>query len=215
LLRYARNDVKISFLAAAAFLGACSLVEQPQGLIPRWTSAWHAVATDDDRGRLRDWRADFVAALAAARTAGHSAEIAGEGALLDPDAALGGGPIPNGDYACRVIKLGAKSAGNLDFVSYPRFACRVAPERNLQRLDKLNGSQRYVGLVFPGDAMRQVFLGTLVLGDETRALQYGQDSTRDVAGYVERIGPARWRLVMPRPRFESRLDVMELVPLSK
>jgi hypothetical protein len=54
-----------------------------------------------------------------------------------------------------------------------------------------------------------------VLGDETRALQYGQDETRDVAGYVERIGPNRWRLIMPKPHFESQLDVMELVPLSK
>ena len=82
----------------------------------------------------------------------------------------------------------------------------------LQSFAKLTGSQRHVGLIFPGDAMRQVFLGTLVLGDEQGALQYGQDETRDVAGYVERIGPNRWRLVMPRPHFESQLDVMELVP---
>ena len=45
-----------------------------------------------DKARLRDWRATFVAALAAARKAGHAAEIAREGALLDPDAALGGRP---------------------------------------------------------------------------------------------------------------------------
>jgi hypothetical protein len=82
----------------------------------------------------------------------------------------------------------------------------------LQRLAKLTGVQRYVGLVFPGDAIRNVFLGTLVLADENRALQYGQDQRRDVAGYVERIGPNRWRLVMPQPHFESRLDVLELVP---
>ena len=55
----------------------------------------------------------------------------------------------------------------LDYVSYPGFTCRVAAERNLQQLAKLNGSQRHVGLIFPGDAMRQVFLGTLVLGDES------------------------------------------------
>jgi hypothetical protein len=90
----------------------------------------------------------------------------------------------------------------------------VKPDHRLQRLTKLGGSQRYVGLLFPGDAMRQTFLGTLVLGDETRALQYGQDETRDIAGYVERVGPARWRLVMPEPHFESRLDVMELVPMA-
>jgi hypothetical protein len=111
-----------------------------------------------------------------------------------------------------VIKIGAKGAGNLDYVSYPGFSCRVRPERTLQRLGKLSGSQRYVGLIFPGDPLRDIFLGTLALGDEVRVLQYGQDEQRDVAGYVERIGPDRWRLVMPQPHFESQLDVMELVP---
>src|SRR5437870_1285257 len=202
-------------LGFALACSACELLGEPQGLIPRWTTAWRAVATDDDKGRLRDWRIVFTAALDAARKAGHAAQIAREGALLDPDSALGGGPIPNGMYRCRVIKLGAKAPGNLAYVSYPGFTCRVAAERNLQQLDKLNGSQRYAGLIFPGDAVRQVFLGTLVLGDESRALQYGQDQTRDVAGYVERIGPDRWRLIMPKPHFESQLDVMELVPLSK
>ena len=62
--------------------------------------------------------------------------------------------------------------------------------------------------------LRQVFLGTLVLGDEARAMQYGRDTERDVAGFVERIGPSRWRLIMPRPHFESQIDVMELVPSS-
>jgi hypothetical protein len=60
--------------------------------------------------------------------------------------------------------------------------------------------------------MHQVLLGTLVLGDEERAMQYGEDEMRDVAGFIERIGPNRWRLVMPSPHFESRLDVMDLVP---
>jgi hypothetical protein len=68
-----------------------------------------------------------------------------------------------------------------------------------------------VGVIFPHDGMRSVFLGTLALGDERRALQYGQDPTRNVAGYVERIGAGRWRLLMPRPHFESQFDVMELV----
>jgi hypothetical protein len=118
-------------------------------------------------------------------------------------------------YACRVIKFGAQAPETREYLATPRFTCRVRAERNLQRLSKLSGDQRYVGLIFPGDAIRNVFLGTLVLGDERRALQYGQDQKRDVAGYVERIGPNRWRLVMPQPHFESRLDVMELVPLSQ
>jgi hypothetical protein len=184
-------------------------------MIPDYTTAaWRRVATDDDLARLHDWRATLIAALNAARKAGHSAEIDREGALLDPDAALAGRPIANGIYRCRVIKIGAKSAGNLDYVSLPVSTCRVKPDHQLKRLGKLGGVQRYVGVVFPNDAIREVFLGTLVLGDERRALQYGQDETRDVAGYVDRIGPNRWRLIMPKPHFESQVDVMELVPLQ-
>jgi len=198
--------------AAILTLPACEVLEQPSGLIPRWTTAYKQVISENDRVRLRDWRKTFEDALTAARSKGHAAEIAREGALLVPDAAQAGPAIPNGMYRCRVIKLGAKDPGNLDYVSYAGFSCRVRAERQLQRLAKLSGSQRYVGLIFPGDAIRNVFLGTLVLGDERRALQYGQDDQRDVAGYVERIGPNRWRLLMPQPHFESKFDVMELVP---
>jgi hypothetical protein len=205
-----RSLVLLSLLA----LSACGTVRQSVGMVPQWSNDWRQVATDNDRKRLRDWRKAFVDGLDGARKAGHGADIAREGALLDPDAALTGGEIPGGNYACRVIKLGAKSAGMLDYVSYPPFACRIDQERDLQGFAKLSGSQRPVGLIFPGDALRQVFLGTLVLGDEREARQYGQDETRDVAGFVERIGPNRWRLLMPRPAFESQIDVVELVPAS-
>jgi hypothetical protein len=205
--------MRLATLATLALITAgCQVLEHPSGLIPRWTTAYREVISEDDRLRLRDWRSSFVAGLEAARKAGHGADVAREGALLDPDAALAGPAIPNGMYRCRVIKLGAKDPGNLDYASYPGFSCRVRPERTLQRLGKLSGAQRYVGVIFPGDAIRNVFLGTLAFADESRALQYGQDEQRDVAGYLERIGPNRWRLVMPAPHFESRLDVMELVP---
>ena len=202
----------ISLFGLALACSGCDVIEQPSGLIPDWTTAYREVANEADRARLRDWRKSFVEGVAAARKSGHSAEISREGPLLDPDAAQAAPAIPDGMYRCRVIKLGAKTEGNLDYVAYPGFSCRVRAERQLQRLTKLSGSQRYVGLIFPGDAIRNVFLGTLVLGDEMRAMQYGQDQQRDVAGYVERIGANRWRLVMPEPYFESRIDVMELVP---
>jgi hypothetical protein len=205
--------MRVVFLAIVGFLTAgCGVLQHSSGLMPRSTTAYREVVTEDDRIRLRDWRTSFVAGLQAARRAGHGDEIAREGALLDPDAALTQPDIPNGMYRCRVIKLGAKNPGNLDFVSLPSVTCRIRPEQTLQRLGKLGGTQRYVGVIFPGDPVRKVFLGTLAFSDEPRALQYGQDDQRDVAGYIERIGPNRWRLVMPAPHFESRIDVMELAP---
>jgi Domain of unknown function (DUF4893) len=205
--------MRFSFLIPIALLtSGCDVIEQPAGLIPRYTTAYKEVISENDRVRLRDWRKTFEAALDSARKAGHATDLTREGALLDPDAALSGPTIANGMYRCRVIKLGAKDPGNRDYVAYGPFTCRVRQERALQRLSKLSGPQRYVGLIFPGDPLRNVFLGTVVFADETRALQYGQDELRDVAGYVERVGPNRWRLIMPQPHFESRLDVMELVP---
>ena len=196
-------------------LTSCSVIEQPSGLIPRWTSAWKEVATTDDWQRLADWRTSFIAALDSATKAGHAADIAREGALLEPDAALGPPAIPNGMFRCRVIKIGAKvDSGGPAYSAFPASLCRVKADRGLQRFNKFGGQQRYVGLIFPGDAIDQVFLGTLVLGDETRALQYGQDELRDVAGYVQRIGPNRWRILMPKPHFESQFDVIELMPVQ-
>ena len=193
-------------------LAGCSSVPAPPAVIQQPVRDWRTIATEDDRVRLREWRAAFVQAVREAQNAGHADDLAREGALLNPDAALPGGPLPNGAYRCRVIKIGAKTPGMLNYVAYPNFTCRIQQERELQGFAKLTGSQRQVGLIFPNDAFRRVFLGTLVLGDERRAMQYGRDPERDVAGFVERIGPARWRLVMPRPHFESQLDVLELVP---
>ena len=192
------------------FAAACAT----KAIISNPTADWRAVATDKDREKLRDWRNAFVDGLAQARAAGHGQAVDAEGVLLQPDAALGGEPIPNGLYRCRVTKLGAQSAGMLPYVAYPYFSCRVQPAGQLQGFAKLTGSQRPVGMVFPGDALRQVFLGTIVLGDETRAMQYGNDPDRDVAAFVERIGPARWRIVIPSPAFESRTDVIELIPAN-
>jgi hypothetical protein len=198
-----------------ALLPGCAMLRPPAQVIVEPTRDWRLIATNSDRDRLRDWRSAFVSGVQAARLSGHAAEVAREGVLLDPDAALGGGPIPSGTYRCRVIKLGAKTTGLLNYVAYPNFICRVRQERDVQGFAKLTGSQRQVGLIFPGDALRQVFLGTLVLGDEERAMQYGRDTERDVAGFIERIGANRWRLIMPKPHFESQIDVMELVPIQQ
>ena len=194
----------LAYLALLA-VASCATTQEAAPL-----PTWQEVVTSHDRVRLRDWRTAFTRALEQSRAANHSAEIESEGALLDPDAAIGG-PIPNGDYRCRVIKVGAKSQGLLEYVTYPAFRCRIE-QGQAQRFTKLSGSQRQVGLIYPADQLRQVFLGTLVLGDETQAYKYGTDGDRDVAGWVERIGDNRWRMVLPSPRYESLLDVIELVP---
>lgn len=172
---------------------------------------WRNVATTADRDRLRRWRDAWMQALPAARK-GNAAEIGEQGALFDPDRALPGAMPPPGAYRCRVFKLGAAGPAMLDYVAYPFFDCRVDAEGDVLSLYKQTGSQRPVGLLFADGDARAVFLGTLVLGDERAPLEYGQDADRDMAGFIERVGDRRWRLVLPWPRFESKLDVVELVP---
>ena len=191
--------------AALLLLSVCTGLTQPSANSRPQARTWRQVATEADRTRLRDWRRAWTEALRAANAACSSAPSRAIAALPGP-------AIPNGTYRCRLTKLGARTPGLLDYVAYPAFACRVRQEGEVQGFAKLTGSQRQAGLLFPHDGLRSVFLGTLILGDETRAMQYGADSERDVAGYLERVGPGRWRVVMPYPRFESLVDVLELVP---
>lgn len=191
-------------IAAAAPAQQAGCPEGPAG------TNWRTVATGDDRERLRDWRTAFTQSLEQARST-NAADVEREGVLLQPDAAQGG-PIPNGDYRCRTIKLGAKSGGMLNYIAYPSFRCRISQSGSVQHFDKLSGSQRPHGTIYPADQLRSVLLGTMVLGDENIAYQYGRDRERDLAGWIERVDDNRWRIILPYPRYESTLDVIELIP---
>lgn len=197
--------------ALALGLGGCSVYREATEPMPSTNVSWQRVATAEDRDRVRGWRKAWDEALPLARKADPKA-IAGNPLLFDPDRALADAAMPQGAYRCRTFKLGGRGTAMRDFTAYPAFDCRVADEGEVKSLHKLTGSQRPTGLIFPESTTREIFLGTLVLGDETAPLRYGLDADRDMIGYVERIGPKRWRLVFPRPRFESMLDVMELVP---
>lgn len=185
-----------------------SAIEAP----PPVRKDWREIATPADRDRIARWRDAWTSALAKTGRAGFGPRIAAQGGLMLPDAALADPAPPPGDYRCRVTKLGAQGQGGLDYVSYPDFACRISMEKDLLSFAKLDGSQRPVGLLFPNDDARMIFLGSMMLGDERRALEYGRDPDRDMAGAFERIGPRRWRLVLPWPKWESTLDVIELTP---
>lgn len=207
--------IKWMLPAAAIGLGltGCSVYREATSTRLPTGAAWQTIATPADRDRLRHWRRAWSVALPKARAADRRA-IAAEPLLFDPDRALPGALPPAGKYRCRTFKLGGQGTAMRDFTAYPWFECRIGDEGEVKSLHKATGSQRPTGLLFTDTDTRAVFLGTLVLGDESSPLRYGVDATRDIIGYVERIGDKRWRLVLPYPRFESTLDVVELVPAS-
>ena len=202
-------------LCAAVLLGGCgsNTAAGPLTVANPAAPDWRSIATPGDRERVRNWRTAWMEGVRKAQASGNGGAITQEGAMLQPDVAIQWQDPPPGEYRCRVIKVGAKSKGMLDYVAYPSFTCRIRQEAGVMSFTKLTGSQRPIGLFFPYPGQqRMVFLGTLQLGDEPRALEYGRDTERDMAGVVERIGDNRWRLVLPYPHFESTIDILELIP---
>ena len=211
-----KADKPIEVAVAPAIVSTTTAPPVPEAPLPVTLKVasmdWHQVATDKDRERLRTWRTAWITALARIKAAGRGADLTGQGELFEPDRALSNAAPPPGRYRCRVFKLGANGVAMRDFTAYPPYECRINDEGEVSSLYKVGGSQRPIGLLFPDGGSRMVFLGTMMFGDEKKPMDYGRDDGRDMAGYIERVGDKRWRLVLPWPKFESIVDVVELVP---
>jgi hypothetical protein len=174
---------------------------------------WRTVASPADASALGRLDQAWRLARAEAEDRGFADEVEGLGPLVDPNAGQAGRlqPAP-GAYRCRTIKLGSRGEGGLAYVAYPFFRCTIelTPGGDLV-LTKATGSQRSRGLLYPDTDRRLVFLGAQAWGDETRYPAYGDNRERDQVGVFERIGSERWRLVIPWPRQEAKLEILELV----
>lgn len=185
----------------------------PDGGLQGGTDKWREVASADDEDRFARLDEAWKKAL---REASHEfgAQIDSLGMLSVPDAALDN-PVPSpGKYRCRTVKIGAMDGEGLKYVAYPWFTCTVelTPGGDLV-LTKTTGSQRTRGLIYPNDAnpRQLVYVGAQAWGDtETTFPPYGEQPERDQVGAFERIGTGRWRMVVPWPKQESKLDILEL-----
>ncbi|WP_137785792.1 DUF4893 domain-containing protein [Sphingomonas sp. 3P27F8] len=175
-------------------------------------SAWRQASTQRDRERLRNWRTTWLDAVARAKAGGGGEAIARDEMLYDPDRALDNPIIPAGNYRCRIIKLGAKRPVNRNFVELPAARCTVGQDDGETWFTVNDGTQRPIGRFFAGPPGRGVFLGTLELGDERLPLEYGVDAKRNMIAYLDRIGEARWRLIVPEPQFDAVAELVEITP---
>ncbi|HEU4704196.1 MAG TPA: DUF4893 domain-containing protein [Sphingomicrobium sp.] len=194
----------------ARYRPAASVLAEP----PLKSEAWMEIATAADESRLARIGLAWQSALADARRR-HGGEVSKEGALLEPRAALPRPAPTPGSYNCRRIKLGRVGDKGLAFERFKPFFCYVQVEDDLLTIVKQTGSERPAGRLWEDDRPdRLIFLGSLALGTEQQPLAYGEDPRRDMAGVLERIGPFRWRLVIPWPQGSSKLDVFELTPVA-
>lgn len=196
----------VAVALAGAMLATAAVRAQDEGNVD-----WRKVATRQDRERLRNWRDAWMQALDRARaTPDGAASLAADPSLFDPDRVIEGAALKPGVYRCRMHRLGGLGPHARPVLRGQWTGCRV-DEDGIVRHFVTDGEQRTSGNLFDSTDSRTVFLGTLALGDEDRPMRYGRDARRDMAGLVERIGAARWRLVLPYPGFQSTLDVMEIV----
>lgn len=213
-----------SIIAAAALLLAagCGLQPKPEGPrpvvsvgAPNKADAWMSFASTADEQRLANVTGAWAAGLAEARKAGFGSAIREEGALLRTDAGLPRPAPTPGSYNCRMVRLGSPAKGKPAFEKFKPFFCYVEVEGNLLTIVKQTGSQRPAGRLWDDDNPRRlIFLGSLALGDEEQPIAYGDNPRRDMAGIFERIGPFRWRLVIPWPQSGGKLDAFELSPVA-
>jgi hypothetical protein len=181
---------------------------------PLKSSVWKSVATAADEDRLARLGLAWQEALDEAK-ATNAADVRREGGLLLPRSALQRPDPTPGSYNCRLIKLGKATPKSRGYETFKPFFCYVEVEDDLLTIVKQTGSQRPAGRLWADDdSKRLIFLGSLALGDETTPVAYGDDPKRDMAGTLERIGPFRWRLVIPWPQSTSKLDVFELTPVD-
>jgi hypothetical protein len=182
---------------------------------PALSDEWKHVATAADQSRINRIGLAWHQSLNEARSR-HRREIAAEGVLLTPRAALARPAPTPGSYNCRMIRIGKTGPRAPVFEKFKPFFCYVQTDDEARlTITKQTGSQRPAGSLYDDDdRTRMVFLGSLALGDEQEPLAYGDNPRRDMAGVFERIAPFRWRLVIPWPQNGAKIEVFELTPVA-
>lgn len=207
-------------LAALVLLGGCetartspaveatpqAAVEQPPE--PTWRTIMHP----DDQSRLQSVETSWAQALDEARRGGFARRLTSEGALLEPDAALPRATPPPGSYRCRLIRIGPGSRRQRALTARGPFFCHVGAEGPMLSLTQQTGTERPGGYLWEDSDERLIFIGATARGREEIPPAYGDDAERNVVGIVERVGPFRYRVVMPDPAGGATIEVLELVP---
>jgi hypothetical protein len=182
---------------------------------------WQKMIREADRKRLAGLHSAWSESLGEAKAAGAGAAVTALGAVAMPDAATSG-PLPGpGAYRCRALRIGGRSGDGERsgdsrtvapaVITAPAVPCRISAKGGLLWIEQAMGAQRIGGTLYP-DGDRLVFLGSMALAGEMGMMRYGADKDRDQVGVLRSLGPARWRLELPWPMWQSDLAIIEIVP---
>jgi hypothetical protein len=176
-------------------------------------AGWEEVAAPFDVQRLSRLEEARDRGMAAAQSGTIERE---RGAVRS---ALSGGVHPIlrtallGSWRCRT----AKSGGILPGIGYGWFQCRVSERGGHLFFEKVSGTQRVAGYLYPHESGGYVLLGGWSVKGEPMHRYSGngvsagaKTSPDDAVALLSAAGPRRVRLEFPFPGQESVYDVMEL-----
>ena len=183
-------------LFAAIGLLCCTLPALADGQVQK-------LITPADKVRLDKYGETRKAALAEAK-AGSPAEVKQLDALLAKPLVSFSDKDLTGNWKCRTIKAGGLSP----LVIYGWFKCKVIDDGSGWRLEKISGSQRTTGRFFDDGEKRSIYLGSGYVNDN-KPKRYGSGPESDQVGYAFRNSATAWRIELPAPYYESKLDIIE------
>jgi hypothetical protein len=134
-------------------------------------------------------------------------------AVLDPEAMSVSADSLKGSWRCRTIKIG----GMTPDVVYSWFRCRIHENGDGLTFEKISGSQRLSGQLYPDESGGYVLLGAFSVKGEKSHIYSGNGASAgamatpdDAAGVLEATGSGSARIEFPYPVQESTFDVIEL-----
>jgi hypothetical protein len=191
--------LRTSFLTAALVIAAASA-----------EAGWQDDASPFDANRLAKLDEAKAKGLSEAQAGPDMATIH---TVLDPEPQSVSSAALTGNWRCRTIKLG----GLTPDVVYGWFRCRIADKGGDLFFEKVTGSQRVQGRLYPSESGGFVLLGALSVGNEPphhysgNHPSAGADATPDDAiGLLSATGDGHARIEFPYPVQESTFDVIEL-----
>ena len=173
---------------------------------------WRQQASPDDLNRLVQLPSIRMRAIHAAETWQGKGDFNAMRRVLEPQARTVPARDLPGDWRCRQMKLGGVSP----YIVYDNwFRCNIRHVNGGLLFQKINGSQRTIGFLYPQDGA-WVYLGASSAGGEPwhnysgRTPAIGAQVTPDdQIGLLTGIGNNHLRLEIPAVQ-ESLLDVIEL-----
>lgn len=197
---------------------ARQLRENPAAAQPE---PWRRVATEADQAKIDKLIDIWLPAIRGGpRRGGRGLARAVDalGTLVFPDMGLPPESPPAGYYQCRTVTFAEinERPTSDPKIENPRFeACRVSTSSGGKlRIDWIDRAEGIGGHTFRSGGSRLILLGTRGSSRTDLSETYRAGRSGNVAGLFQQMASGRYRLVMPRPRPEVRLEIIEFSALG-